>query len=837
VPEPPQAGGVTAKQPELVPFVWTEIDTVTRKQLEELDELAESPANPPTSYFLSMLNSTAVHKTARKVLSEEVPEDGPAPSETAARKKLLHLCSNAAWDAVRQRFPTAMETWNERSKARLLEEDRRRSPWRNRPGWEIEKELPILTVVKRKGQEAEPVEPGYELYNDLVGPKNYRPFRTTAFDLRVAVPTKHGLRIWNPVQKEGSPNAGFVAAIGYAHYTLRGDPVPRHDVDAAVMALVGRALEGDLPAERVVELWVRFAPDSGLGGRIDMADPLRRCIVISPEGWRVEDVGHPTFDPKAHMRPLPIPEASDGPEVGWRRVEQLWKFVPIANETAANPRLLVLADQVQQVLGAASPKTVKIITGEEGIGKSTIAGFYQALLDPSTVEVVAPPSDEEELINLAMNHATINLDNVSYISSELSDNIARLSTGIGLTKRKLFSDNEEVSLNVLRSVILNGITASPRAPDLLRRCLFLPVEPPKPQLARDELKTAWKRAHPKILGGLLDLAVLTARVLRDNPPPPCQTSMADYVRVGQAMSIAMGLPAEDFVYAWNQNESAQHTAAADDPWVSVLNEYFERLPANVDVRSEDVASWINLNREGVFGKSVIPQHVGQAIARTTKTLRRLQIHVRSKVVHGHRAYYRFFPAPENPETAPPAPPAPPNDFSSFVELQDGREGVSVVQTGQGGPPENEVHPSAEPHPNRVDLDSRSTQAPPTRSTQLSSSVAVPQGGAGDPLSTFRGELGKEGGSGADPEDLFAGVETRADRARRTWESEREKRKRGEPTPDVKFSELGPFVEYPGGTVTDRATGEVVWSPGDPPEARPSNPERGQSTKPHTKRSF
>jgi hypothetical protein len=828
---------VTAKPPEAVPFVWSEVDSITQKQLEELDELAGNPSVPPTRHFLSLMNSTEVQRVARKVLEEETPEVGPRPAPAAARRRLLHLCANAAWQGVRQRFELAFEAFNERGKARLLADARKRSPWRNRPGWEDEAELPIHLVTKRREQDPVPVEPGYELYNTLVGPMHYRPFRTTTFDLRVAVPSKHGLRIWNPVQKEGSPNAGFIAAIGYAHYTLKGDPVPSHDVGAAVMALVGRALSGDLPLERVVELWVRFAPEAGLGGRIDMADPLRRCVVVSPEGWRLEDVGHPTFDPKAHMRPLPVPEPSEDPELGWRRVEQLWKFVPIANDPLGNPRLLALADQVQQILGAASPKTVKIITGEEGIGKSTIAGFYQALLDPSTVEVVAPPSDEEELINLAMNHATINLDNVSYISPELSDNIARLSTGIGLTKRKLFSDNEEVSLNVLRSVILNGITASPRAPDLLRRCLFLPVEPPKPQLARDELKSAWARDHPSILGGLLDLAVLTARVLRDEPPAPCQASMADYVRVGQAMSIAMGLPPEDFVYAWNQNESAQHTAAADDPWVSVLNEYFERLAPNLEVRSEDVAAWINLNREGVFGKSVIPQAVGQAIARTTKTLRRLQIHVRSKVVHGHRVYYRHFPDSEKLETAPPAPPAPPNPISSSSELQDGRREGVVAPTGQGGPREIEPHPAVEPHPNRVDLDSSPTQAPPTSPTQLSPSGRVVQGGAGDPLSELRGELGKEGGAGADPEDLFANVTTRADRARRAWETERDRRKAGAPVGDVRWSDIGPFVEYPGGTVENRATGEVVWSPGDPPEARPRNPDRGQSKKPHTKRGF
>ena len=613
---------------------------------------------------------------ARKLLQKETEASESPASPEFARRRVLHFCCNGAFDDLRQHYPRAAEAFAARKKAEHLEAGRKAAPWRNRPGWEDEEALPIH-MVHRKGQDEErPVEPGYQLYNTLVGPKNYRPFRTNTGDLRVAVPSRHGLQIWNPISKEGTPSTAFIAAIGYAHYTLKGDPVPTRDVSCAVMALAGRALSGDLPAERIVDLWVRFAPETGFGGRVDMADSLRRCIVVGPDGWHLEDVGHPTFDPKGHMRPLPVPEPSADPATGWKRIEQLWRFVPISKGSAgSNPRLLALADHVQQVLGANTPKTVKIITGEEGIGKSTIAGFYQALLDPSTVEVVAPPSDEEDLINLATNHATVNLDNVSYISHELSDNIARLSTGIGLTKRKLFSDSEEVSLSVLRSVILNGITASPRAADLLRRCLFLPVDPPKPQLARDELKTAWTRAHPALLGGLLDLAVLTARVLRDAPPPPCHASMADYVRVGQAMSIAIGLDPDEFVRAWSSNEASQQYAAAEDPWVSVLAEFFEiRTPTSEPVRSEDIARWINRDREGLFGRTITPQQVGIALQRSSKTLRRMQIHVRSVIRRGYTAYVRYEPEPESLESVPPVPPVPPRPLSSFDELQGSRGG-------------------------------------------------------------------------------------------------------------------------------------------------------------------
>jgi hypothetical protein len=46
--------------------------------------------------------------------------------------------------------------------------------------------------------------------------------------------------------------------------------------------------------------------------------------------------------------------------------------------------------------------------------------------------------------------------------------------------------------------------------------------------------------------------------------------------------------------------------------------------------------------------------------------------------------------------------------------------------------------------------------------------------------------------------------------------------------------IGPYVEYPDGTVTNRRTGEVLWRPGDPGE-RPRNPPPEPFVKAHQTR--
>lgn len=44
--------------------------------------------------------------------------------------------------------------------------------------------------------------------------------------------------------------------------------------------------------------------------------------------------------------------------------------------------------------------------------------------------------------------------------------------------------------------------------------------------------------------------------------------------------------------------------------------------------------------------------------------------------------------------------------------------------------------------------------------------------------------------------------------------------------------IGPYINYPDGTVADRRTSEVLWRPGDDPAKKPLNPAREAYNKPH-----
>lgn len=670
-------------------FTFEELPEQWQQRLGRVAEFIEEEHGPGpharkaedvTQHFLETLNYPPNATAARDAARVD-----PSGSVEMKTRRVLDVRLERAWQSLYGPFRDTVRKVDAaidgEAKSRLDES----SPWSRLAGWESEPILPIHTVARRRqGEDVEEAEePGYLIYNQLVSLEHYRPFRTSAGDARIAIPSAFGLEVHDPTSRGGDLSRDFLRRVSYSLFVQKGRAVPGRELAVAVSALVGRALARELPRERVVELAVRVAAIAPVGCRLDLADDRHRCVVLEPGSWRVEDVGHPVFDSRRHMLPLPDPtRAGDG---GWERLRELWRFVSLAPKSGADdPELLATALLVQFLLSPASPKPVVIITGEEGVGKTSGAARLGSVVDPSLVPVVRPPADDDALLNLAMNHAVINIDNVSFISHELSDDLARLSTGIGLPKRRLFTDSDEVIANAKPLLILNGITATPSAADLLRRALVLVIVAPNPVRPQAELDAEWKGAHPRILAGLLDLSAAAAQVLQSGPRLSSVSSMADFVRVGQAVALAMGRPASDFLAAWEVNVERQSSAAAENPWVTALYDYFrDQAIEGEPKRADSIAAHINEFDRVTFPKGVTSQAVGNAIARVKKTLSRMGIHLDRRTIQGITHYQRVA-LPESAALVP---------LDRFSEQGPAIAGGQPDNDGGGLPERSQVHPA------------------------------------------------------------------------------------------------------------------------------------------------
>ena len=135
---------------------------------------------------------------------------------------------------------------------------------------------------------------------------------------------------------------------------------------------------------------------------------------------------------------------------------------------------------------------------------------------------------------------------------------SRLSTGGGLGKRGLFTDSDESILDATRPVILNGIEELVTRPDLLDRSLLirLPTISDKERKAESSLQAEFAEKHPKILGALLDKAVVGLKnlpnvILSEMP------RMADFAR------WVVACEGEAFLLAYKSNRTEGHALAVD----------------------------------------------------------------------------------------------------------------------------------------------------------------------------------------------------------------------------------------------------------------------------------
>lgn len=290
------------------------------------------------------------------------------------------------------------------------------------------------------------------------------------------------------------------------------------------------------------------------GGKIylDLADASRTVVEIRPGSWSCISDPPVRFRRPRGMLALPLPRPGGN-------LDELRRFV---NVSGVSSWRLVMTWLV--ALFFKGPYTWLALQGRQGSSKSCTSRFLRQVVDPNKAPVRAPPKSTRDLIISALNSAVLVLDNVSFIDEDLSDSLCRLSTGSGLSGRELYSDLEEVIVQVQRAGILNGITDIIARGDLLDRCILL-VLPPMASGARRPEKTLdaeFAEAWPRILGAVLDVVAAVCEHLPlvsiEDPP-----RMADFAHVGVALERAAGWPAASFLSAYEEALTAATDVAID----------------------------------------------------------------------------------------------------------------------------------------------------------------------------------------------------------------------------------------------------------------------------------
>jgi hypothetical protein len=171
------------------------------------------------------------------------------------------------------------------------------------------------------------------------------------------------------------------------------------------------------------------------------------------------------------------------------------------------------------------------------------------------------PRHEEDLLIAASNSHVLVFDNLSSRTPAVSDELCRLSTGGGLSKRRLFTDSREFRLDAPHPVILNEIPVLVSQPDLLEgaMCVTLAGLSDGKRRSEEEIWTEFEEKAGLIFGALLNALSGALREF-DKVSLPRSSRMADFAKWVTAAEPGLGLSAGTFLAAY---ETVRRTAIYD----------------------------------------------------------------------------------------------------------------------------------------------------------------------------------------------------------------------------------------------------------------------------------
>lgn len=302
---------------------------------------------------------------------------------------------------------------------------------------------------------------------------------------------------------------------------------------------------------------------------IDLADEQWRVVRVTSSGWEILDRSPVDFIRRAGMAAFPDP-------VPGGHIDRLRDFLNV--EPDDFPLVVGWALGAYRAHGEYP---ILVLQGEEGSGKSTAGRVLRALTDPSTVPLRSPPKTIDDLLVSATGNHVVALDNLSGITSEIADALCRLSTGGGMDKRKLFTDNDQVLIDLTRPIIVNGIDEIATRSDLASRSIIVRLPTITSQLTSEEaFRREFSTALPGIFGALL--SGVSASLTRGYFKVEKRVRMVDFVRWVSQAEPAFGWVQGTFLDRFvNMRKRSVEDGIEASPVGSCLVEYMRNREPNM----------------------------------------------------------------------------------------------------------------------------------------------------------------------------------------------------------------------------------------------------------------
>jgi len=190
------------------------------------------------------------------------------------------------------------------------------------------------------------------------------------------------------------------------------------------------------------------------------------------------------------------------------------------------------------------PHAILFLVGHQGSAKTTLTQTIRQIIDPSMIDSIPVPKSEDDLmIVLAHNYLTP-LDNVNHMRDEYVDVMCRAATGTSAVKRELYTDQDEVVLNVKHVIVINSTNDVSLRGDYIDRLLRIELRrvPESRRKTEEEMRATIAPLLPQIRWAFLSALSEAMRHVDSVKRELMQRGlprMADFVVWGEAICRAL----------------------------------------------------------------------------------------------------------------------------------------------------------------------------------------------------------------------------------------------------------------------------------------------------------
>lgn len=252
------------------------------------------------------------------------------------------------------------------------------------------------------------------------------------------------------------------------------------------------------------------------------------------------------------------------------------------NKNDRESRLLIKAALISYFIPNI-PHIIIILHGSAGSAKSTFQYMLKNIVDPAKPSLLSLHENLNEFIQQLAHNYLATFDNIKYVPRWLSDEVCKAVTGVGQTKRSLYTDDEDKIYEYKHCLIFNGINIAFTEPDVLDRSIIINLDEidEKNRITEKEILDQFNDLRPDILKFIFD-TLAKAIVLKDKVMNGKLKTrlprMADFAIWGETISQVLGYEEGEFLQAYYNNIGFQNTEVIDsNPIAFAIKRFVEDI--------------------------------------------------------------------------------------------------------------------------------------------------------------------------------------------------------------------------------------------------------------------